>query len=438
MKWIRVVSLALLCLVLLVFSTGCPKSETQQQDTTDQGTTLPLKASVQWVDTDPSDPHGCEVLVTNDSGFAWYGFKVVITDNSGVVYTNPYLHQDLSFADGRQIALYDGDLVNGNGQYINLRTAWIDSYTVSMSARTSPTGKYETITAIANSYPPVISGVASTNITTSGTTISWTTNEAATSQVEYGTTVSYGSSSVLDSSLVATHIVNLTGLTAGSAYHYRVKSKDASGNEASSDDKTFSSVQPAPAIVILSHSSYLDSIGCYHVVGEVRNDSSNKLKYVEITATFYNSAGTVVGTDFTYTSIDTLLPNQKSPFELIETDAAISAQVDHYAVAFSDSNITGADSYRAFTILSHSSSTDSLGYYHVVGEVENTGTQAVTYVNVVGTFYDTTGKVVAAHFTYTSPHDLAAGQTAPFEIIVLSDTQSAKISSYELQVQSQS
>jgi hypothetical protein len=72
----------------------------------------------------------------------------------------------------------------------------------------------------------------------------------------------------------------------------------------------------------------------------------------------------------------------------------------------------------------------------VVGEVKNTGTQAATYVEVIATFYDATGEVVATDFTYADPYDLAAGQTAPFEVLELDDTQVAKISSYELQVQS--
>ena len=40
---------------------------------------------------------------------------------------------------------------------------------------------------------PVISGVASSGVTDVGATVTWTTDEAATTQVEYGTTTSYGS-----------------------------------------------------------------------------------------------------------------------------------------------------------------------------------------------------------------------------------------------------
>ena len=91
--------------------------------------------------------------------------------------------------------------------------------------------------------PPVISSVAASSITSSGATIMWTTDEAADSAVEYGVTMSYGSTTLLDTSLVTTHTVTLSSLTSGTLQHYRVKSKDAAGNQAPSGDFTFTTAQ---------------------------------------------------------------------------------------------------------------------------------------------------------------------------------------------------
>jgi phosphodiesterase/alkaline phosphatase D-like protein len=91
----------------------------------------------------------------------------------------------------------------------------------------------------ADTTEPTISLVNASEITTSGATVTWTTNEAATSQVEYGLTEEYGSVSPLDASLVNSHSVDLTGLKAGKTYHYRVISKDAANNQAVSADATF-------------------------------------------------------------------------------------------------------------------------------------------------------------------------------------------------------
>jgi len=87
--------------------------------------------------------------------------------------------------------------------------------------------------------PPVISSVTATSISSSSATITWMTNEASDSQVEYGLTTSYGNSTTLNPSLVTSHSAGLAGLSANTLYHYRVKSKDASTNLAVSGDFTF-------------------------------------------------------------------------------------------------------------------------------------------------------------------------------------------------------
>ncbi|MBN1569650.1 MAG: fibronectin type III domain-containing protein, partial [Acidobacteria bacterium] len=89
---------------------------------------------------------------------------------------------------------------------------------------------------------PTISNVASSSITTTSATITWTTNEAADTQVEYGTTTSYGKSTTLNGTMLTAHSQSLSGLTPGTTYHYRVKSKDAAGNPATSIDYTFSTI----------------------------------------------------------------------------------------------------------------------------------------------------------------------------------------------------
>jgi hypothetical protein len=103
----------------------------------------------------------------------------------------------------------------------------------------------------ADTTPPVLSAVTASGIATSAATIAWTTSEAADSQVEYGTTTSYGSQTPRDTTLLTGHSQGLSGLTAGTLYHYRVRSRDAAGNLATSQDFTFTTtaepVPPPPA-----------------------------------------------------------------------------------------------------------------------------------------------------------------------------------------------
>ena len=91
--------------------------------------------------------------------------------------------------------------------------------------------------------PPQITAIAVSDITATSATITWMTDKLADSQVDYGSTSSYGSTTMLDPTLVTIHIVTLIGLRNGTTYHYRVKSRDTSGNLAISPDNSFSSLK---------------------------------------------------------------------------------------------------------------------------------------------------------------------------------------------------
>ena len=99
-----------------------------------------------------------------------------------------------------------------------------------------------TVTPVPDTTPPVISAIVATP-TSDTATITWTTDEPASSQVDYGLDTGYGSV-VSDASLVTSHSLTLTGLAASTLYHYQVTSVDGAGNPASSADLTFTTEPP--------------------------------------------------------------------------------------------------------------------------------------------------------------------------------------------------
>ncbi|MES2986232.1 MAG: fibronectin type III domain-containing protein, partial [Patescibacteria group bacterium] len=107
------------------------------------------------------------------------------------------------------------------------------------SGNIATSSDYTFTTDPADVTAPTISSVSVGTITPSSAVITWSTNEAGTSQVEYGTTTSYTSSTTLQSSYVTSHSATISGLLAGTLYHYRVKTLDSSGNVATSSDGTF-------------------------------------------------------------------------------------------------------------------------------------------------------------------------------------------------------
>jgi len=105
---------------------------------------------------------------------------------------------------------------------------------------------------------PTISSVSS-SVSTSTATITWATNELASSTVNYGTTISYGTSSTTDV-LRTSHSVVLTGLSTSTTYHFRVASGDSSGNTATSSDYTFTT-DAGPDVTAPTISSVASSTG---------------------------------------------------------------------------------------------------------------------------------------------------------------------------------
>lgn len=93
--------------------------------------------------------------------------------------------------------------------------------------------------AVAPDPTPVIYNLASSNLTSTTATVSWNVAPGATGQVEYGPTASYGSVSTLETNYLTGHSQNLSALSAGITYHYRVHSVDSGGHGAYSGDFTF-------------------------------------------------------------------------------------------------------------------------------------------------------------------------------------------------------
>jgi hypothetical protein len=102
-----------------------------------------------------------------------------------------------------------------------------------------------------DSGPLTISYVNVSSRGKTSATVTWRTNRPSSSQVEYGRSSAYGFSYPADiqddpaiNAGVNDHTVTLRGLQSGVTYKFRVKSKDASGNEAvSTEDNSFKTTE---------------------------------------------------------------------------------------------------------------------------------------------------------------------------------------------------
>lgn len=85
---------------------------------------------------------------------------------------------------------------------------------------------------------PKIWDVQVSNVNSTSATITWRTDERGDSTVEFGTTTGFGTS-LVKAALVKNHSIVIPNLKGSTGYYFRVKSRDAIGNESVSDTYGF-------------------------------------------------------------------------------------------------------------------------------------------------------------------------------------------------------
>jgi len=93
---------------------------------------------------------------------------------------------------------------------------------------------------------PTVSGLTATGTTATSAGITWITDEEADSKVWYSTStpfiISTSTAVVSSSSLVLSHNLTISDLTASTTYYYLVSSTDDSGNTATSTEQSFTTL----------------------------------------------------------------------------------------------------------------------------------------------------------------------------------------------------
>ncbi len=168
--------------------------------------------------------------------------------------------------------------------------------------------------------PPVISLVSAFNISASQATITWATNKASDSQVDYGPTTVYGSSMPLNSSLLTAHAVTLAGLLATTTYHYRVKSRDAAGNLATSGDFTLTTLAApvAASLTVNGTSTGITVMGGTTVSVGVQNGpgtASDCVGLYSTSAALFDPALSLAFVNGSAATLPFVMPTTPGPYE---------------------------------------------------------------------------------------------------------------------------
>ncbi len=193
-----------------------------------------------------------------------------------------------------------------------------------------------------NTTSPVISGVSINDVTTSDASINWTTDEPATSQVDYGTTTSYGSTVTNGTVLSTSHDLGLSGLTASTLYHFRVTSMDAANNTATTSDETFTTsaiLDTTPPIISMVS------------VGSIASTSADVFWTTSGPAT--SEVYFATSTPLDLTTAMTTIENELLTTHSLTLSPLTAGTTYYYVVASQDaSNNTATTSEDSFTTLS--------------------------------------------------------------------------------------
>jgi len=212
-------------------------------------------------------------------------------------------------------------------------------------------------------------------------------------------------------------------------------------------------------VKILSYNYYIDTMGILDVVGEVQNVGPNTLTEIFLTGSVYSGgidqddSGCTVGIQ--QYPVEYLAPGQKAPFYMEfyqpnnpnnPNESWFSLPSANVVLSVSHANATTSYQYPDLKVLSSAASIGTnpsgsdadLGVYWVNAVVQNTGTQTARNVTVLGTFYNSTGNVLAVGFSNSigslAPSATSTFKLGAFDINQTNVVESAKITSYSLLV----
>lgn len=209
--------------------------------------------------------------------------------------------------------------------------------------QTLPPGIEQQLTGISTTPTPTtmvtlaVSGVA-TSVTTSTATVSWSTNLAANSQVNYGPTSAYGSSTALDSALVTSHSEVLTGLAPDTMYHFEVVSANASGTATSADATFTTNALPEMTPPAISSITFSAASTTANIVWTTDEAATGEVYY-----------GTVTPLDLTATSTVTVSTSTLSTSHSFNLSGLTASTTYYYVVQSTDgSGNTATSSEQSF------------------------------------------------------------------------------------------
>lgn len=172
------------------------------------------------------------------------------------------------------------------------------------------------------------------------------------------------------------------------------------------------SVCPAGVWVLNDFNSYVDSGNYVHIVGEVCNNTARAVELFKVAFDFYNAAGGLIDTAYTYTDPTILPAGTRTCYDV---SLPVPAGWATYSYD-SGSYWTTTAGTPKLTLTSSSGAYDpTYGWYNVLGMIRNDDTITATYVEPVVTLFNSSARVIGCGSTFVNSTDLVPGQASAFK-----------------------
>jgi hypothetical protein len=147
-------------------------------------------------------------------------------------------------------------------------------------------------TPLADIKPPVISDIQINNLSKNSVEIHWMTDEPSTSQVIWNPKNNSSNTTIQKEAMVRQHSVELAGLVVNTTYYFKVRSIDASGNVALSDEESFDigKQRGLASVEVIMNSMSVEEKPPFagvrtYIRGQIRNTGEVPLKIKDIEVT---------------------------------------------------------------------------------------------------------------------------------------------------------
>ena len=172
----------------------------------------------------------------------------------------------------------------------------------------------------------------------------------------------------------------------------------------------------APGLLkVVSHKSYVDDLGWYHIVGEVQNNADVPMEYVEVVAKLYDSTNQNIGTKLTFTAPDIIFPGGSAAFDIIALRKSQWRDIETYTLQVKGDPSQNAEQQNLILISQEGRLEDNLIF--ISGQVQNNG-NSPALAKLIITLYDADHNVVNTAWAYADAGIIPVNGVSNFELKV--------------------